>query len=72
MTYKITKRLDLSLTYRYLNVSEPEFEARYKAKYGKKPTYHAACAYASMMIAGPSLVEDRRRQMARPSSPRAT
>jgi len=29
-----------------------EFEARYKAKYGKKPTYHAACAYASMMIAG--------------------
>lgn len=30
LTYKITKRLDLSLTYRYLNVSEPEFEARYK------------------------------------------
>lgn len=29
-----------------------EFEARYKAKYGKKPTYHAACAYAAMMIAG--------------------
>jgi len=29
-----------------------EFADRYKAKYGKKPTYHAACAYASMMIAG--------------------
>jgi branched-chain amino acid transport system substrate-binding protein len=27
-----------------------EFEARYKAKFGKEPTYHAACAYASMMI----------------------
>ncbi|NOT39425.1 MAG: outer membrane beta-barrel protein [Alphaproteobacteria bacterium] len=30
LTYQITKRLDLSLTYRYLNVSEPSFEARYK------------------------------------------
>jgi OmpA-OmpF porin, OOP family len=30
LTYQITKRLDLSLTYRYLNVSEPEFQARYK------------------------------------------
>jgi len=29
-----------------------EFADRYKAKYGKKPTYHAACAYAAMMIAG--------------------
>ncbi len=29
-----------------------EFAERYKAKYGKKPTYHAACAYASMMIVG--------------------
>ncbi len=29
-----------------------EFNDRYKAKYGKKPTYHAACAYASMMIVG--------------------
>jgi branched-chain amino acid transport system substrate-binding protein len=27
-----------------------EFGARYKAKFGKEPTYHAACAYASMMI----------------------
>jgi len=29
-----------------------EFAERYRKKYGKKPTYHAACAYASMMIAG--------------------
>jgi branched-chain amino acid transport system substrate-binding protein len=27
-----------------------EFEKRYKAKFGKEPTYHAACAYASMLI----------------------
>ncbi len=29
-----------------------EFAQRYAAKHGKKPTYHAACAYAAMMIAG--------------------
>ena len=29
-----------------------EFAARYRQKYGKKPTYHAACAYAAMMIVG--------------------
>jgi branched-chain amino acid transport system substrate-binding protein len=29
-----------------------EFAERYKAKFGKKPTYHAACAYAAMMVAG--------------------
>ncbi len=29
-----------------------EFAGRYKAKYGKKPTYHAACAYAAMMVVG--------------------
>jgi branched-chain amino acid transport system substrate-binding protein len=29
-----------------------EFAERYKARFGKKPTYHAACAYASMMIVG--------------------
>lgn len=29
-----------------------DFNERYKAKYGKKPTYHAACAYATMMIVG--------------------
>jgi len=29
-----------------------EFAERYKAKYGKKPTYHAACAYAAMTIVG--------------------
>jgi branched-chain amino acid transport system substrate-binding protein len=28
------------------------FEARYRAKFGKKPTYHAACAYTAMMIVG--------------------
>jgi branched-chain amino acid transport system substrate-binding protein len=27
-----------------------EFSKRYKAKFGKEPTYHAACAYASMVI----------------------
>ncbi|GLH72631.1 branched-chain amino acid ABC transporter substrate-binding protein [Geothrix limicola] len=27
-----------------------DFGDRYKAKFGKEPTYHAACAYASMMI----------------------
>lgn len=27
-----------------------DFGARYKAKYGKEPTYHAACAYESMMV----------------------
>jgi branched-chain amino acid transport system substrate-binding protein len=29
-----------------------EFADRYRAKFGKKPTYHAACAYAAMMIVG--------------------
>ncbi len=29
-----------------------EFAERYRARFGKKPTYHAACAYASMMIVG--------------------
>jgi branched-chain amino acid transport system substrate-binding protein len=29
-----------------------EFADRYRAKYGKKPTYHAACAYAATMIVG--------------------
>lgn len=27
-----------------------DFGTRYKAKFGKEPTYHAACAYASMMV----------------------
>ncbi len=27
-----------------------DFGARYKAKFGKEPTYHAACAYASMLV----------------------
>ena len=27
-----------------------DFGARYKSKFGKEPTYHAACAYASMII----------------------
>jgi branched-chain amino acid transport system substrate-binding protein len=29
-----------------------DFANRYKERFGKKPTYHAACAYAAMMIAG--------------------
>jgi branched-chain amino acid transport system substrate-binding protein len=29
-----------------------EFAARYQARFGKKPTYHAACAYAAVLIAG--------------------
>ncbi len=29
-----------------------EFADRYRAKFGKKPTYHAACAYAAMMVVG--------------------
>jgi branched-chain amino acid transport system substrate-binding protein len=29
-----------------------EFAKRYQERFGKKPTYHAACAYASMLIAG--------------------
>ncbi len=29
-----------------------EFADRYRAKYGKKPTYHAACAYTAMMVVG--------------------
>lgn len=29
-----------------------EFAQRYLTKFGKKPTYHAACAYASMMLLG--------------------
>jgi branched-chain amino acid transport system substrate-binding protein len=29
-----------------------EFATRYQAKFGKKPTYHAACTYASLMLLG--------------------
>jgi branched-chain amino acid transport system substrate-binding protein len=29
-----------------------EFAKRYNERYGKKPTYHAACAYTAMMIVG--------------------
>jgi len=29
-----------------------DFAQRYQSKFGKKPTYHAACAYASMMLLG--------------------
>ncbi len=32
--------------------AETEFAERYRARFGKKPTYHAACAYAAMMIVG--------------------
>ncbi len=29
-----------------------EFAARYRSRFGKKPTYHAACAYEAVRIAG--------------------
>jgi branched-chain amino acid transport system substrate-binding protein len=29
-----------------------DFAQRYQAKFGKKPTYHAACTYASLMLLG--------------------
>jgi branched-chain amino acid transport system substrate-binding protein len=29
-----------------------DFAARYRARFGKKPAYHAACAYAAVLIAG--------------------
>ncbi len=29
-----------------------EFAARYQARFKKKPTYHAACAYAAVLVAG--------------------
>ena len=29
-----------------------EFATRYQAKFNKKPTYHAACAYAAMLVMG--------------------
>jgi branched-chain amino acid transport system substrate-binding protein len=29
-----------------------EFAERYRSRFGKKPTYHAACAYEAMMITG--------------------
>jgi branched-chain amino acid transport system substrate-binding protein len=29
-----------------------EFAARYQARFGKRPTYHAACTYTSMMVVG--------------------
>jgi branched-chain amino acid transport system substrate-binding protein len=29
-----------------------EFESRYRERFGKKPAYHAACAYASTLILG--------------------
>jgi branched-chain amino acid transport system substrate-binding protein len=29
-----------------------EFAQRYQTKFGKKPTYHAACTYASLMLLG--------------------
>jgi branched-chain amino acid transport system substrate-binding protein len=32
--------------------SAAAFAARYQAKYGKAPTYHAACTYTSMMVVG--------------------
>ncbi len=34
------------------NPGAAEFATRYVARYGKKPSYHAACSYAATMIAG--------------------
>jgi branched-chain amino acid transport system substrate-binding protein len=34
-----------------------DFGKRYKAKFGKEPTYHAACAYESMMIMAETAVK---------------
>lgn len=34
------------------NPGSAEFAKRYRARFGKRPPYHAATAYASMMIAG--------------------
>lgn len=36
-----------------------EFAKRYKAKFGKEPTYHAACAYAAMMIMADTAAKQR-------------
>jgi len=30
----------------------PEFASRYQTRFGKRPTYHAACAYEAVLIAG--------------------
>src|SRR5512138_1840560 len=32
-----------------------DFAARYEKKYGKPPTYHAACTYTSMMVVGAAI-----------------
>jgi len=32
-----------------------EFAMRYEAKYGKAPTYHAACTYTAMMVVGQAI-----------------
>ena len=36
-----------------------EFDKRYKAKFGKEPTYHAACAYESMRIMAETAVVNK-------------
>jgi branched-chain amino acid transport system substrate-binding protein len=33
------------------NKASEEFAARYQAKFGKRPTYHAACTYTAMIVA---------------------
>jgi len=33
------------------NKASEEFAARYQARFGKRPTYHAACTYVSMLVA---------------------
>jgi branched-chain amino acid transport system substrate-binding protein len=32
-----------------------DFAARYQAKFSKRPTYHAACTYTSMMVVGAAI-----------------
>lgn len=36
-----------------------DFANRYVARFGKEPTYHAACAYASMMVMGETAAKGR-------------
>ncbi len=37
--------------------SAAAFAARYQARFGKRPTYHAACTYTSMMVVGAAVAK---------------
>ncbi|HET9551676.1 MAG TPA: ABC transporter substrate-binding protein [Anaeromyxobacteraceae bacterium] len=39
------------------NKQSEEFARRYQAKYGKRPTYHAACTYTAAMVAADAAVK---------------